>query len=294
MDIYIEHPPVQSEFERWCKYFGDADPYTAQGNIGILDVLRAHFLIVDYFYGQGHGVGGVGPKDPHLLHSAVYRQFTGFGGEDKWETSYERCATLIFGLIKDHPFHDANKRTALLVLLYYFVKTNRTPTADQRTLEQFVVDIAEDNLKKHRRLQALEQKTDDPEIHFIADFLRRNSRQQDKKSYTITFRELDTRLRDFGYCLHNPRKNYIDVCQIEESRSLFGLGKSKTTYSRVTQVGFPGWKKQVGKGTLSVIRKDTKLTPEKGIDSDTFYRGADPLFSLISEYSGPLERLAYR
>ncbi len=294
MEIIIDNPPVKSEFLRWCEYFGNDDPYTANGNIGIRDVLRAHFLIADYFYGKGYGMGGIGPKEPNLLHSSVYRQFTGFDGQDKWETSYERCATLIFGIVKDHPFHDGNKRTALLVLLYFLNKKNRAPTVGQKELEDFIVDIADNKLKKYRRLQELETKKDDPEIRFIADYLRRNSRLLDKRYYTITYKELDARLRDFQHCLNNPHKNYIDVCRIEESRGLFGLGAAKTRLLKVAQIGFPGWKSQVGKAAISTVRKEAKLTPEKGYDSETFYRGTDPLYSLIAEYSGPLERLAHR
>lgn len=294
MEILIENQAVRTEFVRWCEYFGDQDPYAENGNIGIRDVLRAHFLIADYFYGEGYGIGGVGPRDPNLLHSAVYRQFTGFGGDDKWETSYERCATLIFGLVKDHPFHDANKRTALLVLLYFLTRTNRAPTIGQKELEDFIVDIADDKLRQYRRLKALELKTDDPEIRFIADYLRRHSRMLDKRYYTITYRELDIRLRDFGFCLNNPHKNVIDVCRIEKSRSILKFGRVVTEHVKVAQIGFPGWKRQVGKGAIATVRKETRLVPEKGFDSDSFYRGTDPLYSLIAVYSKPLERLAHR
>lgn len=294
MEILIENETVKKEFERCCARFGEYDPYTAKGNIGIVDVLRAHFLIADYFFGQGNGMGGIGPRDENLLHSAVYRQFTGFDGKDKWETSYERCATLVFGLVKDHPFHDANKRTALLVLLYFLNKTNRTPTVSQKELENFIVDIAENRLRQYRRLQALELKSDDPEVHFIADYLRRNSRLQDKRYYLITYRELDTRLRDFGYCLNAPSNNYIDVCRIETTRGLLGLGKRRTVFIKVAQIGFPGWKRQISRNAISTVRRETGLTPEKGVDSQTFYKGTDPLHSLIAEYSAPLERLAFR
>jgi len=239
-------------------------------------------------------MGGIGPREPNLLHSAVYRQFTGFDGKDKWETSYERCATLVFGLVKDHPFHDANKRTALLVLLYFFNRTKRAPIVGQKELEDFIVDIAEDKLKQYRRLKALELRTDDPEVYFIADYLRRNSRPLDKHFYTITYKELDACLRRFDFCLHNPHKNFIDVCKIEHSRGIFGFGKPKTKFDKVAQIGFPGLKRQVGKGAISTVRKEAKLTPENGVDSESFYRGTDPLYALIAEYSGPLERLAYR
>ena len=294
MEILIENEQVRTEFYRWCEHFGEHDPYTAQGNIGLRDVLRAHFLICDYFYGEGYGIGGIGPRDANLLHSAVYRQFSGFDGKDKWETSYERCATLIFGLVKDHPFHDANKRTALLVLLYFLIQTNRAPTVGQKELENFIVKIADDKLRQYRRLQALVSQTDDPEIYFIADYLRRNSRLLDKRYYTITYKELDSRLKEFGYCLNNPHKNFIDVCRIEKRRGIFGFGRVRTELSKVAQIGFPGWKRQVGKGAISTVRNKTELMPEKGVDSASFYRGTDPLYALIAQYSGPLERLAHR
>ncbi len=59
MEILIENQAVKTEFDRWCEYFGDHDPYTANGNIGIRDVLRSHFLIADYFYGEGYGMGEI-------------------------------------------------------------------------------------------------------------------------------------------------------------------------------------------------------------------------------------------
>lgn len=294
MEIQIEHPQVKLEFERWHKHFGEHDPYSANGNIGIIDVLRDHFLIADHFYRKGEGMGGIGPKDPHLLHSAVYRQFTAFDGREKWETSYERCATLVFGLIKDHPFHDANKRTALLVLIYFLDRTKRAPTIKKKELEDFVVDIAEDKLRKYRRLQSLEAKTDDPEIKFIADFLRRNSRIVDKSYRTITYKELDMCLREFGHCLDHPRNNFINVCRIENVRALLGFGKLRKELFTVAQIGFPGWKRQVDRNCISYVRKETGLTQEKGFDSEAFYSGGDSLHALIEEYAQPLERLAHR
>lgn len=294
MEISLDNDPIRDEFERWCKYFGDNDQYESNETVGILDVLRAHFLIADFFYGEGYGIAGVGPRDPDLLHSAVYRQFVSFGGKDKWATPFERCATLLFGLVKDHPFHDANKRTGLLVMLFFLSKMGRVPTVKQKELEDFVVDIAEDRLRKYRRQQELLRKSVDPEILFIADYLRRNSRARDSKYYAITYRELDNRLRQFGYCLANPHNNYIDVCRIEEKRKLLGIGKKETKLVKLAQIGFPSWKKTVGKGAIKTVRTSTGLIPKNGVDSATFYHGVDPLNALISDYEKPLERLAYR
>lgn len=294
MEILIDNEPVRNEFERWCNHFGEADPYVSDDTIGMKDVLRAHFLVADYFYGKGYGIAALGPRDPDLLHSAVYRQFVSYDGIDKWQDPYERCATLVFGIIKDHPFHDANKRTGLLVLLYFLTKLNRIPTVKQKHLEDLVVKIAENSLRKSRRQQDIKKRTDDPEIYNIADFLKKYSRKRDNRYYTITYKELDHRLREYGYCLNNPHKSSIDVCRIRIRKALFGLGKTRTELERVSQIGFHSWNKQVGKNTISKVRRVTKLTPEKGVDSDVFFRSADPLYTLISEYHGPLERLAYR
>jgi death-on-curing protein len=148
MEIFLDNAPVKKEFERWSKYFERDDAYETIDTIGLVDVLRAHFLIADYFYGEGYGIAGVGPRDANLLHSSVYRQFVSFGGKDKWTTSFEKCATLLYGLVKDHPFHDANKRTGLLTMLFFLNKMGRYPVVKQKELENFVVDIAEDRLKK--------------------------------------------------------------------------------------------------------------------------------------------------
>ena len=129
MEILAE--PIRREYERWGRMVGLEDPYASPSTLGILDVLRAHFLIADFFYEIGVGLGGVGPRDLNLLHSAVSRQFTEFGSAKKWTNGFETCATLFYGLIKDHPFHDANKRTAFLSALYHLHKMGRCPTVSQ-------------------------------------------------------------------------------------------------------------------------------------------------------------------
>src|SRR5467141_879927 len=111
------HDDIEREYERWKGILGPEDPYRSGDSIGLHDVLAAHFLIVDYFVEKNYGIGGIGPRDIGLLHSALSRQFTGYGGVQKWKGLYETASTLLFGLIMNHPFHDANKRTALLATL---------------------------------------------------------------------------------------------------------------------------------------------------------------------------------
>lgn len=290
----FDNDKIRDEYERWTAHFRGVDPYDSDDTIGLNDVLRAHFLVADYFYTKDTGLGGVGPRDPDLLHSAIYRQFVSYAGHDKWKTPFERAATLLYGLIADHPFHDANKRTGLLVLLLFLNKMNRTPSASQKQLEDFAVEIADKKLSKYARYRDLSKDGPEPEVLFIADYLKRCSRRQDKRYYTITYKQLDNRLSTFGYRLRNPSGNYIDVVRVQERRKLFGFGAKEQINVKIAQIGFPGWKSQVTKSAIATVRREAKLTAEHGFDSKTFYEGVDPVQSLIAEYAGPLERLAYR
>lgn len=294
MEVVFSNEAISDEYKRWACQIDADDQYDTQSTVGLLDVLRAHFLIADYFIGKESGLGGIGPRDLHLLHSAVYRQFVAYGGLAKWKTSYEKAATLVFGLVTDHPFHDANKRTGLLTYLYALHKMNRYPTNGQNDLEDFMVEIAERSLVKYRRMKGLAKREDDADVLFIADYLKRNSRERDSRYYTITYSELDRRLRDFSHCLSNPHKNFIDICRIDRRREFGLFGKFKEKLVTLGQIGFPSWKAQVGKGAISTVRRVAKLTPEHGVDSAMFYRGADPLNTLIAQYEGPLQRLAFR
>jgi death-on-curing protein len=286
---------VEKEYLRWSGLIGGDDPYTSKETVGLHQVLKAHFLIVDFFAQEGGGVGGVGPKSVDLLHSAIYRQFVSYGGKDKWATPLEKCATLLFGLIKDHPFHDANKRTAFLVTLLQLERLGRMPRIKQREFEDFVVEVADNQLQKYARFREGQDEENDPEIRFIADFLKRNTRDIDRRTYTVTFHELNQIIKKHGFELVSPSGNFINLVQVEFKPKILGiLGPKIRRETRLAQIGFPGWKKQVRKGALKTVRDATRLTPEKGYDSKTFFQGADPLHVLIDTYSEPLRRLADR
>jgi len=292
MPLVFYNKDVEAEYKRWVHSFGQNDPYATDSTIGLLDVLKAHFLIADYFlHTEGGGISSIGPRDPHLLHSAVYRQFVSYRGVQKWDNPFQKTATLLFGIIKDHPFHDANKRTGLLTLLYFWERLNRIPTVKQKELEKFVVRIADDKLSKFKAFKSY-KKREEPEVNFISDYIKRKSRKRNNRYYAITFQQLNIILKNFGFCLDNPHGNYIDICKIEMKRSYTIFGPKKEHKVFLGQIGFPGWSKQVGKKAISTVRRVTKLTSGNGVDSETFFKGAEPLYALISQYEAPLKRLA--
>lgn len=54
------------------------------------------------------GLSGV--RDEGLLESAIYTPLQGFEGKDFYPSLLDKACRLAFGLIKNHPFIDGNKR----------------------------------------------------------------------------------------------------------------------------------------------------------------------------------------
>lgn len=285
---------VQTEYDRWKKAIGDDDPHTERNCIGVHDVLKAHFIIANYFYLEGEGLGGIGPKSLNLLHSAVGRQHTSLGATFKWNTPFEICATLMFGLIRDHPFHDANKRTALLSGLYFLKMRSIVPTTDKKTLENMMVEIAERKFDA-RRFEELKSNhhVDDATVMYVAKFLSKNSRKTDHKEYLVTYRELNAILARYNFRLDDPDRNYINLYRIEKKRRL--LSRQEFEEKKfILQIGFPGWGREVHQSAVKSVRVAAGLTADRGIDSRAFYRGVDDLDFLLAEYHANLRSLADR
>lgn len=57
--------------------------------------------------------GSMGVRDVGLLESAVARPLASFDGKDLYPDIFYKSAALLQSLLKNHPFVDGNKRTAL-------------------------------------------------------------------------------------------------------------------------------------------------------------------------------------
>ena len=266
----FDDPSIEREYRRWRNNLGGAFP-SEPSTIDAGETLYAHFLIAQYFADEGRGLGGIGPRDDgHLLHSALSRQFVEFGGIRKWSDDLQIAATTLFGLIKNHPFHDGNKRTALLSVLCLLQKQGRTASASKSKFDDFVVAIAESG-----------GRNDDNDIEKIARDLRRMTRKISNTRHTITYRQLNRLLQDFGFELRDARGNRIGVVRIKDGQEIY-------------RVGFPGLSKQVAQGDLKAVRDACGLTTAEGFDSEVFFGGAETAQNLLREYALPLNKLADR
>lgn len=293
MTVEFYHSELLPDYERWEVLINAQCADMPNGKVSVVDALRAHYTIVDYFLElkvDALAVGGIGPRDVGLLISAVARQHSGYGCVARWSDDYHIAASLTFGLVKDHAFHDCNKRTALLCCLYYLYLMNQVPCVGQLEFEKLMVQIADNKLREIMRRYHVKD-GEDYEIRTIAEFLRKSTRKGDKRQYQVTFNELKRILSRFSIVLESPKGNYIDVTRVQEVKSLFGL-KSKVVTTKLATIGFPGWTRKVYHKDIEILRKAAGLTPEKGYDSKVFFYGLDPLKILVHDYSGPLRRLA--
>lgn len=80
---------------------------TAPVFLQLLDVLEIHEDLLSSFGGK------TGVRDPGLLQSALAIPMSGSGETFFHADLYEMAAAYLFHLIKNHPFLDGNKRTAL-------------------------------------------------------------------------------------------------------------------------------------------------------------------------------------
>ena len=65
-------------------------------------------LIHDQLIAETGGSSGL--RDEGMLDSALNSPFQTFGGEDVYPSLQQKAARLCFGLVKNHPFVDGNKR----------------------------------------------------------------------------------------------------------------------------------------------------------------------------------------
>lgn len=277
MELF-RHPSVAREYERWKKQL---PVYSYEGGLSYDDVLMVHFILVDMFYGREAGIGGIGAKSLDLLISAVGRQYVTFGGVDKWSKPEELAATLLYGIILNHPFHDANKRTGFLSALFLLNRHGITLRVTEKQFEDFTVFVADRFFGKAEKYQRSFLGEEDADVRYIAHYIRSSTRQSDRKDYIVTYRELNSLLRRFGFELRNPHANTIDVVETDTGR-------------RVCNIGFPGLSKQVAKPIVKYVRTETGLDFLSGCDSGAFFRGEEPINNLLARYYEPLERLAFR
>lgn len=99
-------------------------------------VLRMH----EQLLAQTGGMPGV--RDEGLLQSALEAPFQSFGGDDIYPSIQQKAARLGYGLIKNHPFLDGNKRIGTHVMLVFLCLNGIELDYTQKELENIILSVA--------------------------------------------------------------------------------------------------------------------------------------------------------
>ncbi|MGD2164199.1 MAG: type II toxin-antitoxin system death-on-curing family toxin [Anaerolineae bacterium] len=86
--------------------------------------------------------GSSGLRDPGLLESAVARPQASFESEDLYPDLWTKAAALLHSLIKNHPFVDGNKRTAVTATGIFLELNGQRLTASNQEVVRFVATMA--------------------------------------------------------------------------------------------------------------------------------------------------------
>lgn len=99
------------------------------------EVLAIHHEEVEKF-GGSHGV-----RDLNLLDSALQRPQSSFMGEDLYPTLFHKAAALMHSILLNHPFIDANKRTATVSTAYFLNLNGHNIEVQQKELVEFALKV---------------------------------------------------------------------------------------------------------------------------------------------------------
>lgn len=88
--------------------------------------------------------GSQGIRDDSLLESALNAPFQSFGDTDAYPSLQQKAARLCYGLIKNHPFLDGNKRIGAHTMLVFLAINRVELSYSQEELSDIVLQIAAD------------------------------------------------------------------------------------------------------------------------------------------------------
>lgn len=277
-----------SEYVRLTTLYPDIEGILPP-NINISDVFKAYFILAHYFTdesSEGQESMLVGLRSIELLESALGRQWASFSGKQKYTDKVDICATLFFGLVKNHAFSDGNKRTALLVLLYQLQLCGYLPKEKIREFEKLVVSVAASKIQEDYRSKYKKfEKDDDAEVKCIAFIIRKMVM---KKSHAYgnapTAKQFCSVLTSLGVTC-NLENGKLHFCR-DIKEGFLGL----KTVQKKHAIVFGGWTRVItAKQAREILEKIDLYDQYPSYSS--LLNGDEPMYSLISQYEKPLRRL---
>ena len=115
-------------------------------------VLKLHDKIINEFGGI-HGI-----RNEASLQSALANPLQTFAGLDLYPNVFDKAVQLCFGIIKNHPFLDGNKRLGLhLMLILVHINGLKIDIAHDELID-IIFKVADGTFNRQDFLQALKEK----------------------------------------------------------------------------------------------------------------------------------------
>ena len=188
------------------------------------EVLGIHNALVLDFARTHDPVDPPGVRNNHLIGSAVFRPQTGLYGILKYPTVETSAAALLCALIHDHPFHNGNKRTALVSTLVFLDENDLVLTCSDDELFRFVLLVAKHKVTKNRR-----RYFPDYETLAVAEQIYKWARVVSKEERPMTFLKLRPILEGYGCTISIRSSRALIVREApKRSRSLFSRRQFST------------------------------------------------------------------
>lgn len=255
------------------------------------EVEAIHFQIAHDFAGSADPIAPAGVRSADLLESAAARPQTAVFDERKYPSIEMACAALTHSLVHNHPFHNGNKRTALVSMLVMLDENGLSLVSSQEDLFKWILRVASHRLGAER----FDADRSDVEVLLMSQWILHNSRRTENGERVITFANLRRRLQAFD-CQVSISNNRGGRAVIERTVSvdvpgLFGRRTEKQR--RRVRLPYGGDGRQVSRGRIKEMRRELHLSDEYGVDSATFY-GSDErtVDDFIAIYRKTLQRLA--
>lgn len=101
--------------------------------------------------------GSSGIRDIGLLQSAIGSVEATFSGAFLHETPFSMAAAYLYGICRNHPFVDGNKRTAVAAALVFLELNEAGIDADEDAFYDLVIGVVEGRISKASVTVFLEQ-----------------------------------------------------------------------------------------------------------------------------------------
>ncbi|MCE4025439.1 Fic family protein [Microbacterium sp. Au-Mic1] len=229
-----------------------------------------------------------GVKNEDSLASALMRPLSGHGVEPKYPTIEMAAAALVHSLVHNHPFHNGNKRTAVVSLLVFLDRHNQwlRDSVDKDAIFKWMLEVT-----NHQILpKGFDyDRVADREVLVIAEWIRKNSRPVSRSERPITWRKLRGILKQDFECSISSRTTGVLVERAIVERGF--LGRRKQTVRRFQFVP-AGDGREVGLGTIKQMRRELHLDETHGVDSVIFYGDERTPDEFIVQYRSLLRALA--